>query len=102
MANHTPIRAVTSALVAATQDKITFSGYGAGVEILNLDATATISVGLGVDVTTVDADDFDLVPPGRSLILPLSANANIDVRLKSAGAPKYHVRLVDRLEIARA
>jgi hypothetical protein len=101
MANHTPIRAVTSALVAATQDKITFSGYGAGVEILNLDATATISVGLGVDVT-VDADDFDLVPPGRSLILPLTANANLDVRLKSAGAPKYHVRLVDRLEIARA
>lgn len=90
MASYTVKRAKTATLVASTVDTVTFNERRYEFAITNHDATAVVYVRF--DATpTVEGDDASVVRPGDTIIRSFYHSPKLDVRLISAGTPKYTV-----------
>lgn len=99
----TATRIKSGTLVASTVTTITFAKWYSAVEVTNRSSTALdITATLGTATVTALGDDFEVIPPGKSVVIQNpqpgpaqgsgTAGGDTDVQLISSGAATYTVK----------
>lgn len=79
-------------LSAATVATVDIDDNVSSVEVINVDGASPIYFRLDGQNPTVAGDDCEVVPAATGAALKVDAPATVEVRLISAGTPKYCVR----------
>ena len=90
MASYSVARSKHATLVAATADDVTFTTVRTSCEVKNRGTAGDIYFTVNGDAPVSAADDTFYVGPGESLVVAMSASAQV-VKLISAGTPAYSV-----------
>lgn len=92
MANYLGVnRAKTATLVAATVDHVTLAIRDHGITIFNHDTTSVIWARFDGTDPTVEGDDCIPIPASGAFEVDSMRQGFEDIRLISAGTPKYTV-----------
>jgi len=94
MADQTAIKAQHATLSSTTADKITFSGRGDWINVLNHSTTNLLTVVIGgTTAPTALQDDSYVVPTNGSLLVPYVGGAPLVVHVVGDGN-QYSVQLI--------